>query len=681
MAFQYERYLIFLDQTNFVEQLFSDQNQEEVQEEVIVPFTKNLTFPEYNSKFQINTFKNNQKTNEKKIKQRKKMTLSTSEKKKREGSFSSKPGLKKLKISNFEKQNNIKKINSEEMSQNSTGSGLKKVDVQSTNHNSFINPSIFKSINTLRTCNLNHPEASNSTSNFTLNIKTKNPYMLSDKMKVFFSKFCNQIKQEFGNDLPINLSLEQLDTKSDSLKKDKNPIEFNSSFVNWLDSIKKMQDKDFLETLNFQKNYTLIFKNLFGKASESKGHLLKLVYKNLLGSLKNTFVSKLESESNLQSACIEVGLMLFNLNLDLPKELYQQMTEKFLLLFWMIVIFNSFETKILFNYFDSLSNDRFLNDEVFDLDVGSALSPDLKKYIYCFCWFTFQVINSFNKITRIKNCAKAKFDKDFIKKLFWIPETLEGEIKDLPALSFLIRSMEINQMQKLHLLLKNKIYKSPKLFKQTCTEKSKKIYFYFSDSNKMGSINVSIKSLNYNPFKKQFMKKNKKNLSFRRMKKHQEMSIFIGPRLKKFLIDKKENQSPDSTPTYLFNLSSRTNKSDRLPGNVIFQSTEKIHENINKHLLSSYKIPVYLLQTLKCTEEYESFSDEFLFGEFIELELKKILTRENMFKNDILSMTLLNQLFLPKNKLKLPWSVLELLNYILFVDNLKPKIFANYLHN
>jgi hypothetical protein len=268
-----------------------------------------------------------------------------------------------------------------------------------------------------------------------------------------------------------------------------------------------------------------------------------------------------------------------------------------------------------------------------------------------------------------------------MKTLFEFPDVQNTNF-DI-KLTELVKSFDFNEIQQYFIFIKTKFNKTK--IKGPENNHLRRIFYYKNiQDTKPEHIDIIPKILDINPFRAFCEIRSNHNHPLRKMKRHQELSIYFGPRLKNHMIKNSfdiSNLQNKETNNYFFNISEKYSDQITDPKNLIncSQKFELSHINflLNKKLLSNYKIPIYLFQSLMCTDQYEAYSENFLNKIFIEQELASFFSKKVFLKVE--TNNIFKTIFISKSKLKFPWSAIELLNVIPYIRNLEKKINIKYL--
>lgn len=424
----------------------------------------------------------------------------------------------------------------------------------------------------------------------------------------------------------------------------------------------------FLEKIETEKNdYFIIIKRLFAKKI---GQKLKF---------------KLLKPKDMQRHLTELGIILFLLQLDMPAFLTEKLTIESRMLQLTTVLSMTFEIKEFLAYTTELPDELFQNDKLLDFAMVQNLPLSLGKNLFFGLWYLLQVLRNFKTIKeKINSNSTAKETTEILGKLFEVNKLNDPSFEFSESLSSIIEELEMNEIQQLFLFVKIKFNKNKNKSRRSYQRYSKKIYF-FSKNGKLTHMHLNSRILNKNYFK-QFVSADKlSNNSLRKMKRHQEICIFIGLRIKNYIIRRSLDEGKKTKMFFKIIQTDYDRVLENLPKsrkNKIFKK-EKLENLLNSRLLSSYKIPVHLFKSMMCTKQYESFANDFFKMEYLADELDYFFERDIFPKklSDSSVAYYLEQIFLPHHKIKLPWTMIELLNVIPYILNLDKGIDLHHLES
>ena len=507
---------------------------------------------------------------------------------------------------------------------------------------------------------------------------------LPKHMLEFYEKFSNSIEKEFESSIKIE---KKEKINSNNPKDSQNEIlNINSTLFNWCEANKNISASHFLKKLNFKKNYDLLLKNVFDSKNDQINHYYDFINSFLKKKLKNKFFTICNTHVKSQEKLTNLVLILFLLHLDIPKPLWDSLKKSSQLLIIIVILNMLFETKDLIGYAHLIPDKMFFDDSLFNISKYSTLSFTLKKHIYFSVWYLDHVLKNFDKtIMEINSNSGNDRVKESIIQLFSFKDVRDKSFSFKNNLLELIKNIDVNKIQQLFLFLKNKFNKNKNISKRSYQRYNKKIYYYSQD-NKIKFISVNSRIFNGNYFNKIINKKNKAMYPLRKMKRNQEMCIYIGPRIKNFIIQCLSiNNNTINSNKSIFTFSQKRfdnlAKKMRTKNKTKNLELKKINYLLNQKIDSSYKIPVHLFKSMMCTDQYSLYSREFFKNHYLTNELNLLFSRgvfhgkEDIF-NDI---SLIEHIFLPRHKMKLPWALIELLNAIPYISNLEKNISFKYI--
>ena len=515
----------------------------------------------------------------------------------------------------------------------------------------------------------------------TLTIKSNSSRKMPDNLKLFLARFPGSIQHEFHRPLSVEFKENANRTNQENKKIETRPPK---EFTEYISKIQSQSDSDFMNSLDFHRNYSLILSNIFGKEEDKK----RLFSKSILGifksHLKEYILRKLKTKKNFENNVSEILLSLFLLHLRIPEVLLNQLSPQKKITVLLVIFFFLFELKEISPYVDTIPDNLFRNNTLFDIKLSPDLTTLNKKLVYFCFWFLQHVLKSFSRL-RFGLCSNKSTSKKIrqITSLFNFPDVrIDHSVLGQP-LSKLVQSVDINLTQHLFIFLQSRYYYKENEELRLTREKKKRVYFYKSEqSTAKRFVIIKPKVLNFNPLRKLNLTPNNISVPLRKLKRHQEVSIFIGPRIKNFFVDKLFEEVNDrADKRYIFTISGAEydklardfpSKSESIQGSI--PSLERLNAALNQKLLTSYKIPIYLLKTIMCTDQYEKYSKEFLSLRFVQNEIVSVFSRQTVLSKARSSSETISFLIRQKSKIKFPWAVVELLNSVSFTESLEKKI-------
>lgn len=495
-------------------------------------------------------------------------------------------------------------------------------------------------------------------------------------------KFLKRFKQKIAKDFPDNLRISFTETQNFSRVKLSILDQKSQDFLKWLKEMEHDSERKLLDSLGFHKNYRLVLKNVFGEDSLKVRNYSRIIHKHLRSKLKNYVLAKLGRSINFQRNCCEVILILFLLHLDVPRILRQELTDQSLLLIIMVLFSFCFEIKEILAYVQSIPARQFRESSIFDVDFTNPLSAGVQRLVYYCCWYLTRVLSNFRHLTSRANQFVSKNKRiGLLKRLFQARDARSPQFEFSESLSDLIRSIDFETLQQFFLFIKNKLIKAKPDSDDQPSRSVKSILYYVSgNAHDAGRMDVHERSLNLNIFRALRQKRTSNHHPLRKMKRHQEMCIYMGPRLKNFVMKKASGDRRNSeSENFFFSVSEESFERLRTQSGISTPSLEQINYLLNQKILSTYKIPIYLFQCLMCTNEFDEHSGEFFRSEFVRAEIDQFFLKTTVLTKNFEPGEILEMVIVPQSKSKFPWSMMEVLTIIPYVCSLEKTIKFKYL--
>jgi hypothetical protein len=547
----------------------------------------------------------------------------------------------------------------------------------------------------LLTDNLKETDLTKKIIKVNLNVKLGTKDVLPNNLKLFLSRFYPKLKEEFRNQLSIEINEEKVNSKNIKKETHSNPT---NTLKFPLESLESYSKKDFLASLNFTKNYNLILTNMFPEDQQRHKDSFNQI-RNILESKVHPFVlKKLKKKKKKQNRVSEVVLTLFLAHLDVPESIRSQLKDSFLLTVYSILFFMMFEAREVLPFVKQLPTDLFNLDTLFDIEFESHLDDSFKKEIYFCMWYLYTVMRNFHEFLLVLDtCSEKKVQNDAFENLFWFPEITNKQFDFTLPLSLLIRSIKINQLQQFFIFLKNEFHENIFPKENNVSQKNKKLYFYLTPNrNQIISFSTKSLNLNSNPFhipktRKSKKAKNSHNKespwvippSLKKSRRPQEICNFIGSRLKTHFTNSFfQTSDPQSPSEFLLSVSTDTfhkfRESEYQVGPLSPEDLPQINYFLNKKVFSTYKTPMYLLQSIMCTQQYQTLDPHFYEHNLLVQETERLFHKMAVLDRGEDKAVVLKRLF--GKSPKFPCSVIGLLNQIGFVKRLAPTIdFGHFL--
>lgn len=478
---------------------------------------------------------------------------------------------------------------------------------------------------------------------------------------------------EFGTDIEVSYSLKKRTEKFSSGCKQ---IRLNSGVSKWYKSVKNMGYGDMLRLLGFERNYSLILANAFDSAL-LRHHYLSLTRQAMGIRLQSRLASVCNGQVVSEEVLIELVLSLFFLHLDIPLVLSRALSVEARCLVVVIILRMCLEVQGFAKYLATVPREMFRSEGLFDVPFCLDFTSDQNREFYFGILYFRQILKNFDQLTKISK-DEAKINCHDLFGLFDITRAH----RDCEPMSKLVSSIDLNGAQQFLIFIKTRIKTNSKKFYKS---KLRKIYYYPAhSSSKKNCFLVTARDFNVD-YLGQLTGRSTRPL--RRLRRHQAICIYMGPRIKKFLLSKlseSKHLEYDERRAFIISnkhVSGQTSACDaKSNGQSLDQ--RKLSRMFNKKMDSSYKISVNLFRILMCTDEYAFFSEEFLRKQFLRNELDDFLSHKVVLgRNCQIGSELVAKILFKSGSFKLPWTMIDRLNAIPYISNLEPQINARYLQS
>ena len=498
-----------------------------------------------------------------------------------------------------------------------------------------------------------------------IGVKSSNFTKLPSTLKVFFRRFSNNILQDFGKKSPANSKILRLDDPQQLNIKQLN----DNSLKNWMKTLQRTSDDKFIESLGFCENYRFLFSGMSNQNEISHKDLFQIIRQIIKTNFRSYILIKINSKKNIKQNCFEIALMMFLFHLNIPSPLQNALGDRRYLMLILIICSFCFKTKPMIRSAKYFSDLEFEKNNYFDVKLKDQIDLQIQKSIYFCVWNLKNILNEFVRLSPMEQIMNHKLCFNLLnlerlktKKLIFT-ENLSTLIKSIKYSDLLKFYLCFSLPQNLRKVKKQNI-RETRDQKRECKIDS---FNHCLNTNEMASIKVrALQNVNIPNYLL--------NRGIKKIKKNQEISTFLGTRIKNYILKHSSKKNYDhKTNISFFSISKTVYNSFYLSRKSHFKndknfSFSEVNRLINKKLLYSSRTPLYLFQCLKLTDQYRKHSKSFFQFHFLADEMMKFFNKKSIVSNKCNFKNICEMLFVSKPKCKIPWSNLELLKSIEFAN-------------
>ena len=497
---------------------------------------------------------------------------------------------------------------------------------------------------------------------------------LPKSLNLFLGRFYQQIQNEFPENLEIYFKEKP---RKEKLKIIPKKIFNNENFQikNWIKKITKEEEMQFIYSMNFERNYSLILANVFAIDESSKIFWINNILKIFSAEIRKWILTKFYSNNHGQKDLFEIISKLFIFHLDIPQTLLaaiNMQSRLSLIIFTLSLICNM---KQIFGFLNgksiNLGDDNFL----FDVHLATPMSEKEQKNAYFCCWYLHKILKNFQTLVKsFSSNDSTKMKNEMLKSLFSVQYSRANDFEFTETLSSILLGIRINQVQQFFIFIKTQFHFQSNMCPLFVNQKKKRVFFYKDQkTQKLSSSQINLHFLDENPLQDRVNYKSK--IPLIKTKKSKEQSLFVGFRLKKILkIYKNQVESGPNIDSFEFRISNKHINKIYVKYNLEKTALNKIHKNFHNFIQSKFltcgKLSVNTLQMILCTEKFKNIIESFFKFEMIQNEFLYSLKKPALLDKCVLPQFILKKLSNPNSKNKSIWSVMDYLNVCAFLESI-----------